>query len=129
MKTIKYILAFLPFYIQAQTVSYALLDEFGVVTQVITGIDGEIEGLPAETWYSNFTGKTCKKTTNDGFRKNYAGIGYTYDWTRDCFITPKQFDSWIFNESTCKYDPPVPHPNDGNFYEWNEDLKTWIKID
>lgn len=125
MKTIKYILVFLPFCIQAQTTSYALLNEFGVVTQVITGIDGEIEELPAETWYSNFTGKTCKKTTNDGFRKNYAGIGSIYDWQLDCFIAPKPFASWVLNTETCRYEAPVPYPNDGNFYYWDEQTQTW----
>jgi accessory colonization factor AcfC len=59
------------------------------------------------------------------FRKNYAGLGYTYDETRDAFIPPKNFDSWILNEETCQWQSPVPHPTDGGAYTWNEQTVTW----
>jgi len=59
------------------------------------------------------------------FRKNYAGIGYTYDETRDAFIAPKPFASWILNEFSCLWEAPTPYPNDGNMYNWNEELLTW----
>ena len=59
------------------------------------------------------------------FRKNYAGIGYTYDESRDAFIAPKPFDSWILDEDTCIYQPPVPLPIDGKQYFWNEENQTW----
>lgn len=58
-------------------------------------------------------------------RKNYAGIGYTYDPTRDAFIPPKPYDSWILNERTCLWDPPVPMPADSKFYVWEESLQEW----
>ena len=65
-----------------------------------------------------------------GFRlgKNYAGIGYTYDETRDAFIPPKPYDSWILNETTCLWEAPVAYPNDGQQYTWNEELGTWDLI-
>ncbi len=59
------------------------------------------------------------------FRKNYAGVGYTYDQTRDAFIPPKPYPSWTFNETTCIWDCPVAYPTDGNFYKWNETNQTW----
>jgi len=59
------------------------------------------------------------------FRKNYAGIGYKYDQTRDVFIPKKPFNSWVLNETTCLWDPPVVKPDDGQNYEWNETNQTW----
>ena len=59
------------------------------------------------------------------FRKNFAGIGYTYDSIRDAFIPPKPYNSWILNESTCNWDPPVPYPNNGQLYIWNEETLSW----
>ena len=61
-------------------------------------------------------------------RKNYAGIGYSYDQTRDAFIPPQPYPSWTLNETTCLWDAPVAHPNDGNQYQWNEDTQTWDQI-
>ena len=58
-------------------------------------------------------------------RKNYAGIGYSYDATRDAFIPPKPFNSWILNEETCLWDAPAPYPTDGNFYRWVEEDLNW----
>jgi len=66
------------------------------------------------------------------FRKNHAGIGFTYDQTRDAFIPPKPHNSWIFNETTCLWNPPIPEPtltqeqiDDNNYYKWNEDNRSW----
>ena len=59
------------------------------------------------------------------FRKNHAGIGMTYDQTRDAFIPPKPFNSWILNENTCLWDAPVARPNDNNIYSWNEETQSW----
>ena len=59
------------------------------------------------------------------FRKNYAGIGYYYDQTRDAFIPPKPFNSWILNETTCQWEAPVVYPDDGNRYNWNEETQQW----
>jgi hypothetical protein len=103
---------------------YAFLDENNIVTEVIVGIDETelIESQPTETWYENFRGQTCKRTsynTQGGqhlyggtpFRKNYAGIGFTYDSVRDAFIPPKPYPSWILNEDTCYWEAPIPYPN------------------
>ena len=62
---------------------------------------------------------------NNKIRKNYAGIGYTYDQTRDAFIPPKPFNSWILNESTCQWEAPVAKPDDDNIYNWNETINNW----
>ena len=62
---------------------------------------------------------------NRNFRKNYAGIGYSYDQTRDAFIPPKSFNSWILNEDTCRWEAPVAKPQDDNKYTWNESTLTW----
>jgi hypothetical protein len=88
---------------------YAFLDENNIVTEVITGIDETelIEGLDTETWYSNFKGQICKRTSYNGnIRKNYAGIGYVYDANRDAFIAPKPEQALGFDEETCKWIMP-----------------------
>jgi hypothetical protein len=110
---------------------YAFLDNNNVVTEVITGIDETelIEGLDTETWYGNFRGQVCKRTSyNNNYRKNYAGIGFTYDVTRDAFIAPKPFNSWTLDEATCHWQAPTPYPTDGKFYYWSEDDLTWREI-
>jgi hypothetical protein len=85
---------------------YAFLDENNIVTEVITGIDETelIEGLDLETWYGNCRGQTCKRTSYNGnIRKNYAGIGYSYDPVRDAFIAPEPDNAIGFNEDTCRW--------------------------
>jgi hypothetical protein len=62
---------------------------------------------------------------NGNFRKNYAGVGYTYDKARDAFIPPKPFESWVLNEDTCRWDAPTPMPDDDQRYMWNEDTQAW----
>ncbi len=62
-------------------------------------------------------------------RKNYAGIGYTYDAQRDAFIPPKPYASWVLNEDTCLWESPVPYPNDGEQYTWNEETQEWVVIE
>jgi hypothetical protein len=111
---------------------YAFLDENNMVTEVITGIDETelIDGLDPETWYGNFRGQVCKRTSyNENIRKNYAGIGCTYDEERDAFIPPRPFLSWILNEETCLWEPPVAYPEDGEMYSWNEETATWDLIE
>jgi hypothetical protein len=81
----------------------------GIVTEVITGIDETetIDGLDTETWYANFRGQECKRTSYNGnIRKNYAGIGYTYDAVRDAFIAPEPTNATGFNEETCQWIVP-----------------------
>jgi hypothetical protein len=110
---------------------YAFLDENNIVTQVIVGIDETelIEGLDTETWYGNFRGQKCVRTSyNRNIRKNYAGIGFTYDETRDAFVEPKPFDSWILNEETAQWKAPVSYPTDGKFYQWSENDLMWVEV-
>ncbi len=88
---------------------YAFLDNNNIVTDVITGIDENnlIEGLTTETWYGNFRGQLCKRTSfNNNYRKNFAGIGYTYDEARDAFIAPKNncHNEETLNEATCRWE-------------------------
>jgi hypothetical protein len=107
---------------------YAFLDNNNIVTEVIVGIDETelIEGLDPETWYGNFRGQVCKRTSYNGkIRKNYAGIGFTYDQNRDAFIGPKPFNSWIIDEETCQWVAPVTYPTDGFTYVWNENQRQW----
>jgi len=85
---------------------YAFLDQNNIVTEVIVGIDENelIEGLNPEMWYGNFRNQTCKRTSYNGnYRKNYAGIGYTYDPERDAFIAPKPNDDAVLDEETCQW--------------------------
>ena len=92
---------------------YAFITD-GIVTEVIVGIDETelIEGLDTETWYGNFRGQVCKRTSYNGnIRKNYAGIGYTYDETRDAFIAPEPDNKIGFNEETCRWIVPQPEFN------------------
>jgi hypothetical protein len=89
---------------------YAFITD-GIVTEVITGIDETelIEGLDPETWYANFRGQICKRTSYHGnIRYNYAGVGYTYDETRDAFIAPKPDNATGFDEETCQWIVPLP---------------------
>jgi hypothetical protein len=89
---------------------YAFITD-GIVTEVITGIDETelIEGLDTETWYGNFRGQVCKRTSYNGnIRKNYAGIGFTYDETRDAFIAPEPDNQIGFDEETCQWILPEP---------------------
>jgi hypothetical protein len=108
---------------------YAFLNENNIVTEVIVGIDETelIEGKDPETWYGEFRGQKCVRTSYNGnIRKNYAGIGFTYDEEKDAFISPKPFDSWILNEETCQWEAPVAYPTDGGMYLWNEETTSWI---
>lgn len=112
---------------------FAELNENNIVVQVIVGVDYPYDG---EAIYQNETGKVWKRTsynTSGGkhllggtpFRKNYAGIGYTYDAQKDAFIPPKPYASWILNEETCLWQAPVPIINDGNIYQWDETIQNW----
>lgn len=116
---------------------YAFLDGNNVVTEVITGKDEGEQGIDWEQHYGDFRGQVCKRTsynTSGGvhslggtpFRKNYAGIGYTFDEARDAFIPPKPFASWVLNEDTCLWDAPVAMPSDGGFYNWDEEAGNWV---
>jgi hypothetical protein len=106
---------------------YAFLDENNIVTQVITGIDETelIEGKNPEIWYGEFWGQVCKRTSYNGnIRKNYAGIGYTYDEQVDAFIPPKPYSSWILDKVTCRWQAPVANPD--NLATWDDSSQSWI---
>lgn len=108
---------------------YAFLDANGVVTEVIVGKDETDLSHDWEEYYGNFRGAVCKRTSYSGsIRKNYAGIGYTYDFNRDAFIPPKPFPSWVLDENKCLWNSPVSYPNDGKKYEWNEETVSWMPI-
>lgn len=72
-------------------------------------------------------GVTPSQTPGKALRKNYAGIGYTYDRERDAFIPPKPFSSWVLNDDTCWWEAPTPYPTDGLVYIWNEEWKVWVE--
>ena len=125
---------------------YAFLDENYIVTEVIVGKDES--NFDWERHYGDIRGQLCKRTsyntrggiyydpnTNQpgqdqtkAFRKNYAGIGYTYDPQLDAFIPPKPFASWILNQQTGSWDAPQPYPQDGKQYQWDEPTTAWIEI-
>ena len=79
-----------------------------------------------QTSYNTFAGE--HKLGGTPFRKNFAGIGYSYDQTRDAFIPPQPYRSWTLNEDTCQWESPVAKPNDGQIYNWNEETKQWDLI-
>ncbi len=112
---------------------YAFLDKNNIVTEVIVGVDETelIEGLDPETWYGNFRGQTCKRTSYNGnIRKNYAAIGYTYDEQWDAFIPTNPFPSWKLDYTTFRWIPPIARPEieEGYYHKWSEINKTWIKL-
>ena len=115
---------------------YAFLDENNMVTEVIVGKDEGEDDVDWEQHYGQFRGQMCRRTsynTQGGthllggtpFRKNYAGIGYTYDAERDAFIPPRPYASWILDDNTCDWQPPVAYPTDGQPYVWDETTQTW----
>ena len=114
----------------------------GIVTRVIVAeadfFNNFVDDSPGQwiqTSYNTRGGVHYKPNTNEpsedqskALRKNYAGIGYTYDVTRDAFIPPQPFNSWTLNEDTCLWDSPVPYPADGKLYKWNEELVNWEEV-
>jgi hypothetical protein len=110
--------------------------EDGIVTNVVV-VDDEheangqeflnglgLEGVWIQTSYNTFSGQHSSGGTP--LRKNYAGIGFSYDEVRDAFIPPKPYPSWVLNEETCNWEPPVPRPEGDVFLVWDEDTQTWI---
>jgi hypothetical protein len=116
---------------------YAFLDSNNIVTEVIVGNDeGSIDW---EQHYGEFRGQTCKRTSYNTYggvhlnggtalRKNYAGVGYSYDSSRDAFIPIKPFTSWVLNETTCLWESPTAKPTDGKMYQWDETTTSWVEI-
>jgi hypothetical protein len=116
---------------------YAILDDNNIVTQVFVGKD---EG--ETNWEEHYGAKRTSYNTYGGLhlgqdllpdggvalRKNYAGIGFTYDEALDAFIPPKVYPSWMLNEDTCLWDAPVPYPEEGD-YTWDEDAGEWVAFE
>ena len=122
---------------------FAKLDESNIVTTVnvvhnsellVDGTENEQKGINflKKLYNWDYWKQTSYNTTGGvhklggtSFRKNYAGIGYTYDADRDAFIAPQPYPSWTLNDDTCLWDPPVAYPDDGQIYEWNESTTSW----
>ena len=111
--------------------------ENNLVIQVIVVDNNDVldeQGNESESlgtqFCTNLLGGTWIQTSYNGnIRKNFAGEGFTYDSSRDAFIPPQLFPSWVLNEDTCKYEAPIPYPEDNNSYKWNEELINWVIID
>ena len=110
---------------------YAFLNENNIVTEVIVGKDETDTTHDWEQFYGEFRNQVCKRTSYHGnIRKNYAGIGYSYDAMRDAFISPQPYPSWTLVEETCQWQPPTPMPvEEGKNYWWNEDTLSWNNYD
>ena len=111
---------------------YAYIDDSNIVVAITVGKDETelINGLDTETYYAQGTPYTVKRTSYNGkIRKNYAGIGFTYDAQRDAFIAPKPFNSWVLNEDTCRWQAPTPRPLNDKNYVWDENTLNWIEIE
>jgi len=126
---------------------YAIINENNFVTFVHVGkdesdivLDNNGNKINWETYYNakrtsyntyggvHYTNGEPSQDQSKAFRKNYAGIGYYYDSIRDAFIPPKPYPSWILNENTCLWESPIPYPNDGNNYFWNEETENWEQL-
>jgi hypothetical protein len=107
---------------------WAEIDENNIVTRVTVGDNNDPD--EGYQWLVDNLGGTWIKTSynaaTNGFRKNYAGIGYTWDEDRDAFIPPQRFQSWKLDEETCIWVPSKPYPEDGKIYVWDEDAQKWL---
>lgn len=115
---------------------FAKLDDNNIVLAVhvvnndvitVNGVESEQTGID---FLTSIHGHTSWKQTsyNGSIRKNYAGIGFSYDASRDAFIAPKPFASWILNETTCNWEAPILMPEDGKTYAWDEETTSWIEV-
>lgn len=95
----------------------------GIVQKVIVAEESFFD-----TFVDDSAGQWLETKIDGSIRKNYAGIGFSYDAIRDAFIPPKQYESWTLNETTCLWEAPVEMPDDGNMYEWNETTTTWDEV-
>ena len=108
---------------------WAEIDLENKVIRVLVGDNNDPVGDDGYQWLLDNLGGTWIKTSyNANIRFNYAGVGYSYDEVRDAFIAPKGFDSWVLDEGTCRWEAPVPYPQDGKVYLWNEELLQWKEI-
>jgi hypothetical protein len=107
---------------------WAEIDENNIVIRVTVG-DNNAPDEGYQWLIDNLGGTWVKTSYNGNIRKNYAGIGFTYDEERDAFIAPKPFESWILNEDTCNWKAPIPYPTDGKTYRWDEPTVSWVEIE
>ncbi len=108
---------------------WAEIDENNIVLRVLVGDNDDPNGDEGYQWLLDNLGGTWIKTSYNGnIRKNYAGVSHYFDETRDAFIAPKPFNSWILDEETCQWQAPVPYPTDGLMYEWNEENINWQAV-
>jgi len=119
---------------------FAKIDKDNIVTHISvvdnkdtldnSGYESEVIGIAyLQSVHGNNTNYRWRQTSYNGtFRKNYAGVGYTYDPTRDAFIAPQPFNSWALNEDTCQWDSPVPYPTDDKRYTWDETTTNWVEV-
>lgn len=108
---------------------FARVNAHGIVEQVIVAEHDFIDTLPDRTSWIQTSYNTRGGQHPEGrpLRKNYAGIGFSYDHVRDAFIPPKPHASWVLNENTCLWDAPTPYPIDGKIYNWDENTQQWIE--
>ena len=107
---------------------FAELDENNIVLRVLVG-DNNMPNEGYDWFVENLGGRWVQTSYNGSIRKNFAGIGFKYDEERDAFIAPQPFPSWTLNEMTCRWMSPVPYPQDGRIYEWDEDSQLWIEVE
>ena len=115
---------------------FAEIDENNSVQRVIVVHNNELldengeekEALGVAFCKSLLGGTWLQTSYNKNMRKNFAGIGFTYDIVRDAFIPPKPYDSWVLDEATCLWEAPVAYPSDENYYEWDETNTRWVEM-
>ena len=109
---------------------WAELDENNIVIRVLVGDNNDPAGDEGYSWLIENLGGTWVKTSYNGnIRKNFAGIGFSYDSERDAFIPSKPYQSWELDEQTCLWTSPTPYPSDGITYFWNESNLAWELMD
>tara|TARA_R100000306_G_C4258194_1_gene83932 strand:+ start:111 stop:479 length:369 start_codon:yes stop_codon:yes gene_type:complete len=116
---------------------FAKIGEGNIVTKVHVldnsvllkdGEENEQQGVEVLRALNNDSATYIQTSYNGNFRKNYASRGYTYDQARDAFIEPKYYPSWLLDEDTCQWEAPVPYPDDGNKYQWDEETTNWVEV-
>jgi hypothetical protein len=105
---------------------WAEINNSNKVIRVLVGDNDDLNGDEGYQWLiDNLGGHWIKTSYNNNIRKNFAGIGYTYDPERDAFIAPKPYTKWVLNEETCQWEAPTPYPTDGLIYVWNDNRGEW----
>ena len=105
---------------------WAEIDENNIVLRVLVGNNNSAD--EGEAFMNSLGGTWVKTSYNGTIRKNFAGIGMQYDESRDAFIAPQPYPSWVLDEETCRWEAPVPYPTDGIMYAWDEETTDWKAI-